>query len=85
MRFTRMRKSFLKDTAGVDLVEYVLLLAFLAAFSGALFIGAGDSISGLWHTSNSQLATAANSVVTSGTSSGVASAPVPPPSDGSRP
>ena len=78
-----MGKALLNDTCGTDLVEYVMLLAFLAAFSGALFVGAGDSISALWHSSNNQLATAAYSVTTSGASSSVASEPAPPANGGS--
>jgi Flp pilus assembly pilin Flp len=71
MRIKRICKLLLNDTSGQDLVEYVMLLAFLAAFSGALFVGAGASVSGLWRTSNSQLAVA-NSV-TSGATNSVAS------------
>jgi Flp pilus assembly pilin Flp len=52
--------QFLHDEDGQDLIEYTLLMAFVALASAALFIGAGGSIKGLWTTSNSQL-TAANS------------------------
>ncbi|HTP32939.1 MAG TPA: Flp family type IVb pilin [Candidatus Acidoferrales bacterium] len=45
---------------GQDLIEYTLLMAFVALASAALFLGAGGSISGIWSTSNSQLS-AANS------------------------
>jgi Flp pilus assembly pilin Flp len=51
--------NFLRDDQGQDLIEYTLLMAFVALASAALFIGAGGSISGIWTTSNSQL-TAAN-------------------------
>jgi Flp pilus assembly pilin Flp len=51
---------FLADDRGQDLIEYTLLMAFIALASAALFLGAGGSIKGLWSTSNSQLA-AANS------------------------
>jgi len=51
--------SFLLDETGQDLIEYTLLMAFVALASAALFLGAGGSISGIWTTSNSQL-TAAN-------------------------
>lgn len=58
-------KSFLtslwKDDQGQDLIEYTLLMAFVALASAALFIGAGGSISGIWSVSNSQLAAASNS------------------------
>jgi Flp pilus assembly pilin Flp len=40
------------------LIEYTLLLAFVALASAALFIGAGNSVSGIWSVTNSQLVTA---------------------------
>ncbi|HTS28503.1 MAG TPA: hypothetical protein VMH81_21665 [Bryobacteraceae bacterium] len=45
---------------GQDLIEYTLLLAFVALASAALFIGAGGSIQGIWSVTNSDIA-AANS------------------------
>jgi Flp pilus assembly pilin Flp len=51
-------RSFWNDDQGQDLIEYTLLMAFVALASAALFIGAGGSISGIWVTSNSQLAAA---------------------------
>lgn len=53
-------RNFLNDEQGQDLIEYTLLMAFVALASAALFIGAGGSIQGIWSTSNSQLV-AANS------------------------
>jgi Flp pilus assembly pilin Flp len=47
--------SFLADEHGQDLIEYTLLLAFVALASAALFIGAGGSVKGIWSTTNSQL------------------------------
>jgi Flp pilus assembly pilin Flp len=55
-----MLKSFIRDEQGQDLIEYTLLMAFVALASAALFIGAGGSISGIWSQTNSQLV-AANS------------------------
>jgi len=52
--------SLWKDDQGQDLIEYTLLMAFVALASAALFIGAGGSIQGIWSTTNSQLV-AANS------------------------
>ena len=46
---------FLNDDQGQDLIEYTLLMAFVALASSALFLGAGGSISGIWSVSNSQL------------------------------
>jgi Flp pilus assembly pilin Flp len=62
-----MRKSLhrlLVEDHGQDLIEYTLLMAFVALASAALFLGAGGSISGIWSTSNSQLI-AANTTASS--------------------
>ena len=48
-------KNFWNDDQGQDLIEYTLLMAFVALASAALFLGAGGSIKGIWSTSNSQL------------------------------
>jgi len=48
-------KNFWNDDQGQDLIEYTLLMAFVALASAALFLGAGGSIKGIWTTSNSQL------------------------------
>jgi len=50
--------AFLADESGQDLIEYTLLLAFVALASAALFMGAGGSIQGIWSVSNSQLGAA---------------------------
>ena len=52
-------KNFFVEEEGQDLIEYTLLMAFVALASAALFIGAGGSVKGIWSTTNSQL-TAAN-------------------------
>lgn len=51
-------RNFWNDEQGQDLIEYTLLMAFVALASAALFIGAGTSIKGIWSTTNSQLTTA---------------------------
>jgi Flp pilus assembly pilin Flp len=51
-------RNFWNDEQGQDLIEYTLLMAFVALASAALFLGAGNSISGIWTTSNSQLSLA---------------------------
>jgi len=51
-------KRFYNDENGQDLIEYTLLMAFVALASAALFIGAGGSIQGIWSVSNSQLSAA---------------------------
>ena len=50
---------FWNNEQGQDLIEYTLLLTFVALASAALFMGAGGSISRIWTTTNSQLASAA--------------------------
>jgi Flp pilus assembly pilin Flp len=54
---TSLRK-FWQEEQGQDLIEYTLLMAFVALASASLFIGAGGSIKGIWTTSNSQLSAA---------------------------
>jgi Flp pilus assembly pilin Flp len=51
--------GFVADEQGQDLIEYTLLIAFVALASAAVFLGAGGSISGIWGTANTQLGTAA--------------------------
>jgi Flp pilus assembly pilin Flp len=58
---TTILRNFWNDEQGQDLIEYTLLMAFVALASAALFLGAGGSIKGIWSTSNSQLV-AANSM-----------------------
>ncbi len=53
-----MIKNFLCEDSGQDLVEYTLLLAFVALASAALFINAGTSIKGIWTTANGSLSAA---------------------------
>ena len=51
-------KSFWNDEQGQDLIEYTLLMAFIALASAALFLGAGGNVSGIWTSANTQLSTA---------------------------
>ena len=53
-------RNFWKDEQGKDLIEYTLLMAFVALASAALFLGAGGQISKIWTISNQQLTNAAN-------------------------
>jgi Flp pilus assembly pilin Flp len=55
-----MRAFWLEDQ-GQDLIEYTLLLAFVALASATLFLRAGGSIKSIWTTTNSLLAAAAAS------------------------
>ncbi len=53
--------NLLRDEQGQDLIEYTLLLAFVALASAALFIGSGGSVSNIWGAASSNLASAAAS------------------------
>jgi Flp pilus assembly pilin Flp len=53
-------RNFWNDDQGQDLIEYSLLMAFVALASAALFMGAGGSIKNIWTNSNSQLTAAAS-------------------------
>jgi Flp pilus assembly pilin Flp len=54
-----MMMRFVKDEQGQDLIEYTLLMAFVALASAAIFINAGNSIKGIWNSASSQLSNAA--------------------------
>jgi Flp pilus assembly pilin Flp len=54
----RTLRKFLIDESGQDLIEYTLLMAFVALASAALFLGAGNSIMGIWTSTNTQLSAA---------------------------
>jgi Flp pilus assembly pilin Flp len=51
-------KNFWREEEGQDLIEYTLLLAFVALVSAAIFIGAGESASSIWVVANNHLANA---------------------------
>jgi Flp pilus assembly pilin Flp len=51
-------KNFLVEESGQDLIEYTLLMAFIALASAAVFVNAGTSINQIWTTGSNQLASA---------------------------
>jgi len=51
-------RSFWDDEQGQDLIEYTLLMAFVALASAGLFLGAGGSVKNVWTVSNNELAQA---------------------------
>ena len=53
-------RRLLEGQQGQDLIEYSLLLAFVAMFSAALFINVGQSVSGIWTVTNGQTSAAAS-------------------------
>ena len=52
--------NFRDEESGQDLIEYTLLMAFIALASAAIFVNAGGSISGIWQSGSTQLASAAS-------------------------
>ena len=56
---TTLLRNLWNDDQGQDLIEYTLLMAFVALASAALFINAGSSVSKIWSSGNSTLSMAA--------------------------
>jgi Flp pilus assembly pilin Flp len=56
----QMMQRFWKEEEGQDLVEYSLLLAFIALAAVGLLSGTRSTISGLWNNINSTLASASS-------------------------
>jgi len=54
---TKMYRFF-REEHGQDLIEYTLLLAFIALSGAALFIGMGRNINSIWTVVNSRMASA---------------------------
>lgn len=52
-------KKFRDDEQGQDLIEYTLLLAFVALAAAALFTNVGTSISTIWTSASTRTAAAA--------------------------
>ena len=53
-----MLKTLWTDDKGQDLIEYTLLLAFVALVAAGLFIQAGNVTAGIWVTANTLLTNA---------------------------
>ena len=53
--------TFVKDEQGQDLIEYTLLLAFVALASATLFTQAGGSVTKIWGAASQNLSSAAAS------------------------
>jgi Flp pilus assembly pilin Flp len=56
---TNLFNNFMMDEQGQDLIEYTLLLAFVALASAALFTSAGSSVKTIWTAANTNLTNAA--------------------------
>jgi len=55
---TRILKQFWTNEEGQDLIEYTLLLAFVALVAAGLFIQAGNSVAGIWVNASAKLSAA---------------------------
>jgi len=53
-------RAFLAEEGGQDLIEYTLLLAFIALVGAGVYIGMGSMTSGIWSIANSRVAAANN-------------------------
>jgi Flp pilus assembly pilin Flp len=53
---TRNLGRFICDESGQDLIEYSLLIAFVALAGAAAFIGMSSSVNSIWSAANSRLA-----------------------------
>ena len=51
--------KFWREEEGQDLIEYTLLMAFIALASAAIFVSAGGSINSIWQSGSTSLANAA--------------------------
>lgn len=54
-----MMMRFVQDEQGQDLIEYTLLMAFIALASAAIFVSAGTSVNAIWKSASTQLSNAA--------------------------
>jgi Flp pilus assembly pilin Flp len=55
----RFLLNFVRDEQGQDLIEYTLLLSFVALASAGLFISVGESVSQIWSGTETRLTQAA--------------------------
>ncbi len=54
----RFLLNFVRDEQGQDLIEYTLLLSFVALASAGLFLSAGGQVSRIWSGTQSRLTAA---------------------------
>jgi Flp pilus assembly pilin Flp len=55
----KLFQRFLKDEQGQDLIEYTLLMAFIALASAAVFVSTGGSVKSIWGAASNTLSNAA--------------------------
>jgi len=51
----QLMRDFIADDSGQDLIEYSLLMAFVALAAAAVFQGTGKTVTGIWSIANSRL------------------------------
>src|SRR5690348_10828708 len=56
----RLLRIFLGEEVGQDLIEYTLLIAFVALTSAGLFLGSGANVQQVWSSANTVLSSAAD-------------------------
>ena len=66
----RRLAQFVRDRVAQDLIEYTLLLAFVALGAIGLLSQTGIGVSGLWTSANSTLSKAAGTTPATGSGSG---------------
>jgi Flp pilus assembly pilin Flp len=57
----RFLRILLGEDSGQDLIEYTLLIAFVALTTAGLFLSNGASVNQIWSSANSVLTTASDS------------------------
>jgi len=55
-------RNFFREEEGQDLVEYTLLLAFVALAAAAILMSASNSITTIWQSAQRQLVNAENNL-----------------------
>jgi Flp pilus assembly pilin Flp len=55
----QLMQNFLREETGQDLIEYTLLMAFIALASASIFLNAGVSVNSVWQSASKQLSNAA--------------------------
>ena len=53
-------KNFWKEEHGQDMVEYVIILAFVAVAAAAIILTSSQSVSTIWSVTNSELSVASS-------------------------
>ena len=54
----KLLRNLFRDERGQDMIEYTLLVAFVALASAAIYIAAGKQVHGIWVQANSTLGAA---------------------------